>query len=89
MRMGVVASRLPVAVKSSRPDRWPSWKTHTMAPKVAVRLSRLRTIALTGMTTLPNIMNSRTAVITAMRPSANGRRSNSDCLVSTSWPTGR
>src|SRR4030095_11661122 len=52
-------------------------------------LRTLRTIALAGITTLPNIMNSRTAVIAATRPRAHGRRSNSDWLVSmrlADWP---
>ena len=53
----------------------------TMAPKVAERLSRLRTSALIGMTTEPNWMNSTTKVMRAMIPS--GQRAacaNSDVL---------
>jgi hypothetical protein len=51
-----------------------------MAPKVADRLSRFSTMALAGMMTLPNIMNSSTAVITAITPSASGSRANSDVV---------
>ncbi len=54
-----------------------------MAPNVAVRLSRFNTIALIGMTTLPNIMNSSTAVMTAISPSATGSRENSVSFTST------
>ena len=80
----MVASSVPVAVKSSGPLRWPSWNTHTMAPKVADRLSRLRMSALIGITTVPNSRNSSTKVMTAMMPAASGSSSNSDAFVSTS-----
>ena len=53
-------STRPVAVTPSDAGRWPSWNTHTSAPNVAVRLSRFSTSALTGMTTLPVMMNSST-----------------------------
>ena len=69
--------------------RWPSWKIHTIAPNVAVRLSRLRTTAFAGTTRLPNIMNSSTKVTRAMMSAAIGSLPNSEDLVSTSradWP---
>ena len=69
----------------STPERWPSWKIHTMAPNVADRLSRFSTMALSGMTRLPNIMNSSTIVMAPITPRAIGSRSNSEALMSTSW----
>ena len=56
-----------------------------MAPNVALRLRTLSTSALAGTTTLPNIRNSSTNVMTAMIPTASGRRLMSAWLVSTSW----
>ena len=85
MRIGVVVSSVPVAVKLSRPAPWPCWKTHTIAPKVAVRLSRLSTTALIGTSRLPNIRNRVTRVTMAMIPSAHGRSVKMACLESTSW----
>ncbi len=63
-----------VGVKPSIPDRCPSWKIHTMAPKTALRLSRLNTRALSGSTTLPVNPNSTTNVATAIRTMATGNR---------------
>jgi hypothetical protein len=51
IRIGSVASTKPRGVKSSRPERLPSWKTKTMAPKLAVRLRMLTITALSGMKT--------------------------------------
>ena len=81
----MVASIWPVAVKFRRWLRCPSWKTKTIAPKVAVRLSRFRISALIGMTTDPNCRNSTRNVTIAMMPMASGSRPNSDDLMSTSW----
>ena len=53
IRIGIDVSIVPVAVKPSRPARLPSWKIHTIAPNVAVRLRTLRTSALIGTSTLP------------------------------------
>ena len=50
--MGMVSINVPVAVKSKSPERCPSWKIHTMAPKVAERLATLNTRALSGMNKL-------------------------------------
>src|SRR6266487_171473 len=55
-----------------------------MAPYVAVRLSRLRTTALAGTTTLPVMRNSTVKVTSAISPPAIGRRPNSECFESTS-----
>jgi len=55
IRMGVVVSVTPVGVNPRKPDRWPSWKTHTMAPKVAESHSRFSTIALMGTRIDPNM----------------------------------
>ena len=64
-----------MTVKSpSHCERCPSWKTHTIAPKVADRLSVLATSALIGRTTEPVNRNSRMNVATAMIPIAHGRR---------------
>ena len=82
MRIGIDESMRPVAVKSSTPERLPSWKTQTIAPKVAVRLSRLSTSALIGISTLPVIRNSSTRVAMAMMANAHGRRDRRASLVS-------
>src|SRR2546423_1081298 len=88
MRIGVVVSMMPVAVKSRAPDRWPSWKIHTMAPKVADRLSRLRITAFTGTSRLPDIRNRTVKVTTTMARAASGSSPNSESLESTSWAEG-
>ena len=76
MRIGMAVSSWPVTVKSpSRPERWPSWKIHTIAPNVAERLSVLSSSALIGMTTEPVNRNSSRNVEIAMMPIAHGRRS--------------
>ena len=49
---------LPTASKPSRPDRWPSWNTHTSTPNVAPSDSTFITTALTATTTEPVIRNS-------------------------------
>src|SRR3954452_22763366 len=84
IRIGVDVSSDPVGVNDSRPDRWPSWKIHTMAPNVAVRLSRLSTSALSGITTLPVNRNSTTNVMRLMMASAIGSREAIEALESTS-----
>src|SRR5579859_3171722 len=92
MRIGVVVSMVPVGVKWRRLARCPSWNTQTMAPKVAVRLSRLSTNALTGTSRLPVIRNSTVKVTRAMMPPARGSLANSDALESTNcadWPPTR
>ena len=71
-------------MKPSRPEKWPSWKIHTIAPNVAVRLSTLSSSALTGTSRLPVIRNSRTNVASAMIPSVHGRTRSTDSFVSTS-----
>src|SRR5918995_4973029 len=63
MRIGVEATIVPDGSKSSTPDRLPSWKIHTSAPKLAVMLSRLMRMALIGRKTDPNVRN-RTAPVT-------------------------
>ena len=83
MRIGIWASSVPVAVKSSAPDRLPSWKIHTMAPNVAVRLSTFSTSAFTGTRRLPVNRNSTTKVTSATIASATGSRLMSALLVST------
>ena len=66
MSTGIVITSVPVAVKPSRPDRWPSWNTQTSAPKVADSDSRFSTIALTGISTEPKDRNRTTKVISAI-----------------------
>ena len=75
--------------EAEQSPRWPSWKIHTIAPNVAVRLSTLSTIALIGTSTLPTSRNSSTNVATAMiaRSRAAGVRTI-DALVSTSSAAG-
>src|SRR6516162_681012 len=84
IRIGVVVSSVPVAVKWSSPAPCPFWNTHTMAPNVAVRLSRLSTTALAGTSRLPNIRNSVTNVTRAMMPRAHGTREKIAAFESTS-----
>ena len=64
MRIGIDVSIAPVAVMPKTSARLPSWKIHTIAPNVAVRLRALRTRALSGTSTLPDSRNSRIAVDT-------------------------
>jgi hypothetical protein len=52
--------------------RWPSWKTHTSAPKAAVNDKTFITNAFSGKTTLPVRRNSRIRVTTAMIDSTTG-----------------
>src|SRR3546814_17984008 len=72
IKIGLVASSVPVAVKSRVPLRFPSWNTQTIAPNVADRLSRLRITALMGITTDPNCRNSTAKVTRAMIAAASG-----------------
>jgi DNA-binding NarL/FixJ family response regulator len=51
-----------------------TWNTQTIAPKVAPRLSRFSTIALTGTTTEPVKRNSSPKVASATTPRARGSR---------------
>jgi hypothetical protein len=46
-----VASTKPKGVKFRRPERFPSWKTKTTAPKLAVRLRTFTMTALSGIKT--------------------------------------
>src|SRR6516164_8596375 len=85
MRIGVVVSIVPVGVKWSTLARWPRWKIQTMAPNVALRLSRLSTIALAGTTTLPVIKNSTVKVTRAITPAATGTLAAMAALESTNW----
>ena len=84
MRIGVLASMVPVAVKSRASDRCPSWKIQTMAPNVALSDSTFSTSALSGMTTEPKRRKRSTNVMPAMIARASGMRSNSAALASTS-----
>src|ERR687896_399659 len=63
MRIGVEATTVPEGSKSSNPDRFPSWKIQTSAPKLAVIDSRLIRIALIGRKIDPNVRK-RTAPVT-------------------------
>ena len=54
-----------MASKFSSPDRFPSWKIQTRAPKLAVIETRLMSTALTGRKTDPKVRN-RTTGVTAM-----------------------
>ena len=83
IRIGVVVSVRPVAVKSRRPAPWPCWKIQTMAPKVAVRLRVLSTSAFTGTRIEPNMANSRTKVATAIHRAAHGTSSKMAAFTST------
>src|ERR1044072_2390321 len=74
IRIGVVVSIMPVGVNPSAPDRWPSWKTHTIAPNVAESDSRFNTTAFAGTRPLPDIRNSTTNVPSPITPAAAGTR---------------
>jgi hypothetical protein len=65
--MGHHTSTAPKAWKPSRPDRWPSWKIHTSAPKVAPRDRMFMAMALSGTSTEPVIRKSSTIVASALR----------------------
>ena len=67
------ASIVPVGVVPNAP-RWPSWNTHTRAPKAADSDSTLSTSAFNGSTRLPVNRNSRMSVIAPIRLSTNGIR---------------
>src|SRR4051794_31500427 len=88
MRIGVVRSSIAVAVNPSGPARWPSWKIHTMAPNVAVRLSVLRARALRGTSRLPNDRNSSTNVAPATHARAHGSRAVTMAVLSSIWAPG-
>jgi hypothetical protein len=51
MRIGSVASTKPKGVMFKRLEKLPSWKTKTIAPKLAVRLRMFTATALSGMKT--------------------------------------
>ncbi len=74
---GMLGSIDPVGVKPRRPDRWPSWKTHTRQPSITDRLSRFSTVAFRGSSTLPVIRKRITYVATSTMPTAIGSRSRS------------
>ena len=63
---------MPVEVKPSRPDRWPSWKIHTNTPNEAVSDSRFITIAFSRSSSDPNARNSSTKVETSAQRAACG-----------------
>ncbi len=68
----------PIAVKPSSDCRWPSWKIQTRTPYAAATESRLRTIALTGMTIERNVvMSSRNASV-----STNTKTHGARCFMS-------
>ncbi len=83
IRTGSVVSMSPVLVKPSRPERFPSWKTQTNAPNIAVRLRALSTTAWSGMSTLPVSRKTRSSVTTTMIASAQGSLSAMASLEST------
>ncbi len=71
-------------VNPRSPDRCPSWKIHTTAPKTAVRLRKLRTSALSGSTTLPVNSHRMMKVVKTIRARASGSRLPRSCFWSTS-----
>ncbi len=84
MMIGLPAMVYPSGSKFSRPDRLPSWKIQTSAPKLAVIESRVMITALTGMTTEPKSRNRISALAMSVRPTAYGARS--PCDTRKSWP---
>ena len=73
MKIGWVASRNPVEVKSSQPSRCPSAKIQVITPNDALIESRFTRIAFTGSTSEPNARNSSTSITTAMIAAIHGR----------------
>ncbi len=80
----VIDSSIGWAVKPSSDDRWPSWKIQVITPRVAPRLSRLRSSARNGCTTLPVNRKSSRKVLRTTRATASGSLSAMDSLASTS-----
>ncbi len=78
-------------MKSSSPDRCPSWKIQTIAPNEAVSDSTFISSALTGSTTEPNARNSSSTVapatISAMYGSSRPRLPSRSDSTAVSPPT--
>ena len=84
MMIGLPAMVYPSGWKARRPDRWPSWKIQTIAPKLAVMDRRVMITALSGRTTDPNSRNRIAPLAMRVRATAYGARS--DCETRKSWP---
>jgi len=66
-KTGWVDSRAPWLLKSSRPDRLPSWKMSTSTPKAALSVSAFMTTAFSGSRSDPVIKkSSRTVAVMTM-----------------------
>lgn len=71
-RIGILGSMDPTGSKASGPERFPSWKIQTRAPKLAPRLTTSIRTALRDTTIEPVMKNSRTKVASSITPSAKG-----------------
>ena len=82
MMIGLPAMVYPSGVKFRTPDRLPSWKIQTMAPKLAMIDSRVMITALTGRMTDPNRRNRIAPLARSVSPTAYGARSACDARKS-------
>ena len=74
IRIGTIAMVKPGDSKPRMPDRLPSWKIQTRAPKLALIESSVMTTALSGMATDPNRRNRTIALTMSVVPMASGIR---------------
>ena len=72
--IGLPAMVYPSGSKLSSPDRLPSWKIQTIAPKDAVIESRVMITAFSGSTTDPNSRNRMKPLASRVSPTAYGAR---------------
>ena len=71
----ITGSQAPMAPEGSNPsgpDRWPSWKIQTSAPKLALMLIRVISTALIGRKTDPKVRKSTMAVTSTTIKMATG-----------------
>ena len=75
MMIGIPATVNPGDWNASGPDRLPSWKIQTSAPKLAVADRSVIRTALSGRTADPKSRKRISAVASIVQPTAKGRRS--------------
>ena len=82
-RRGGIVVEVGVGVKPRNPDRCPPWKIHTISPRTANSVNAFRTIALSGIRTLPVKRNNINNVANTMMAIAIGRLEPIECFWST------
>src|SRR5262245_3733098 len=70
---GIQEISAPVEWKPRNDSRWPSWKIQTRTPYAAPTDSRLRMIALTGITIDRNVNSNRRNAAPSTKPKTIGR----------------